>query len=119
MNLKVKDVDKVRGHNFFAPESVLENIPKLYETDGITEKKSYIHYFVGDWDWHILELDPETQEAFALVFSTYEPNGEFGYVNLNELALVRAGLYKQPVERDLHFTPCILPTLRGVTGYES
>ena len=110
MQMNLKDIDKQRGHKFFASES---GIPKLYETDGLADKVAHIHYFIGDWDWYILELDTETQQAFGLVYSMYtDAQGELGYVDLQELSAVRAGLYKQPVERDLHWKPTNISEIR-------
>ena len=105
----IADADNSRGHKFLPSTK----IPKLLGTEDVTDKTAYIHYFIGDWDWYILELNPETQEAFGLVFSMYtDAQGELGYVNLEELALVRAGLYKQPVERDVHWEPTRISEIR-------
>lgn len=82
-------------------ESILENMPKTYETCGEhDEAVAYIHYSHGDWHWYVTEMDVDTdgegqQQAFGLVcgFET-----ELGYVDIPEL--LEAG-----VEFDLRWAP--------------
>lgn len=109
----VAATDRRRGHRFAPPKRVLAKIPALYATDGIGsgEKVVHVHYFVGGWDWYVVELDPETWEAYALVTSpAVGPRGEWGYVDLADLALVRSGAtlngvpFRQPIERDCFWT---------------
>ena len=116
----IKIVDRRRGHRFFPPRSL--KIPKLYETENTPApyKQIYVHYFIGNLDWYILEYSSETGEAFCLRCTDdqegYGPGrkGRLGYVDLRELAVRRItgeietplGKIKieQPVERDLNWT---------------
>jgi hypothetical protein len=105
---QVKATDYRRGHRFQPPASDLRKIPGIGGCrDGIVR----LHYFVGGWDWYITELDPATFEAYGLVTSPFCPHGEWGYIDLAELALVQAGAtvngipFSQPVERDCWWSP--------------
>jgi hypothetical protein len=93
-----------RGHAFVT-KTLLRTIPALYATEHtpLAEKTIHAHYFVGQCDWYIGELDPTTGDAFG-----YCDLGmgfpEWGYVNLRELeqTVVNGWLV---VERDLDFEP--------------
>lgn len=103
-------VDRRRGHRFAPPKATLAKVPALYEVEHERDPLVRLHYFVGSWDWYVTELDPETWRAFGLVTSPACPHGEWGYIDLAELALVHAGAtlnghpFRQPVERDCHWT---------------
>lgn len=107
-----------RGHDFYPPAEALGAIPATSATDGVRagDKLAHLHYFAGDWDWYVLELDPDSREAFTFVTSPMCPEGELGYSDLNELeAMVArvpvringevAGNAPLVVERDLDWTP--------------
>lgn len=96
-----------RGHAFYPPKST--RIPMLGATEGKGDAALVrAHYFVGGWDWYVLELDRETGDAFGLVkgFET-----EYGYFNLPELEGVLAG-GMFPVERDCYWDAVPVGTLR-------
>ena len=41
--------------------------------------------FIGSFTWYILEYDRNTNQFFAFVVSHLVPEGEYGYVSLDEL----------------------------------
>ena len=88
-----------RGHDFYAG---VDGIPPLYATvDTPAENKTiYAHYFAGNADWWLAELDPDTMKAFGYCKIQ---EGEWGYVSLPELEAVVAGPLSAVVERDLHW----------------
>lgn len=87
------------------PESLAKTIPALYVTENLDEdrKQVWAHFFVGGWDWYVLEYDPEERRCFGLV-SGHEV--ELGYFTIDELEEV--GI----VERDLYWTPVYLASVR-------
>jgi hypothetical protein len=93
-----------RRHKFFSP-TVLARIPRLRGTldTPLAEIVIYLHYFVGNSDWYVAELDPATGLAFG-----YADLGmgtpDWGYFDLVELEkTVVNGLFV--IERELQFTP--------------
>nr|WP_306816143.1 helicase-related protein [Clostridium tepidum] len=73
-------------------EEILENVPKLGETEEIsaadkTVHAAYIIPFRSNWTWYLTEYDPETEDAYGLV-AGLEP--EWGYFNLKELREIGA-----------------------------
>ena len=97
----------LRGYTFLPEGEELERIPALYETERIAfeDKTIHLHYFIGACDWYIAELNPDTLLAFGFANLGDDQSAEWGYVDLDELAGIQAGPLRQPVERDLHFTP--------------
>lgn len=91
-----------RGHTF-VPKSLIRDTPRLYATESVecAGKTVVAHYFVGGCDWYLVELDPETGDAFGYADLGC---GEWGYFNLVELekTVVHGWLV---VERDLDFRP--------------
>lgn len=83
-------------------ETVLENMPKTYETGGEGDEAiAYIHYRHGDWHWYITELDLDTDgegqlQAFGLVCGFER---ELGYIHIPELLSVgtRFDWYWKPI----------------------
>jgi hypothetical protein len=98
--LEVEINKRRRGHRFRPPVADLRRVPALGATEGTPDPVVRLHYFTGSWDWYVLELDPETGQAFGLV-DGFER--ELGYFDLNELEAVSRGL--TIVERDLYWTP--------------
>lgn len=118
----VAAMDRRRGHRFQPPRSVLGKVPQLLTTDGQgLEAVVHVHYFLGGWDWWVTELDPATLEAFGFVRSPMCPDGEWGTVDLLELATTDAPVrmrgpggavaFRQPVERDCYWQPRTLATV--------
>ncbi len=89
----------------------IKTMPRTYEQDGKGKQAiAYLHYFRGNADWYITELDKGSDEdktqsqAFGQADLGY--GAEMGYISIVEL--VGTG-----VELDLHFTP---KTLAEVTA---
>lgn len=86
--------------------------PRVYEQDGKGDEAIvYLHYFLGNMDWHITELD--TDESFnpdgpvrplsseqiqAFGFANLGYGGELGYISIAEIISCGA-------ELDLYWTP--------------
>ena len=74
------------------PAEILEAVPRLYQTDGISGADKVIHAayiipFRSTWTWYLTEYDPETKDGFGLVLGD---EAEWGYFNLNELQELQA-----------------------------
>jgi N12 class adenine-specific DNA methylase len=95
---------------------ILQTMPRTYQTDGQGDSAiAYLHYFTGNADWYITELDsdPDGQgqvQAFGLAdLGMGFP--ELGYINIKEL--VQAG-----AELDYHFAPRSLRELQAERGVD-
>jgi hypothetical protein len=94
-----------RGHRFYPIWT--DEVPALRSTEGQDDPMVRAHYFVGSWDWYVVEWDPETGEAFGFVKGLDE---ELGYFSLVEMeATLARGLF--PIERDLYWDPVPLSTI--------
>jgi len=91
----------------------VNTMPKTYDTEDVTDPKAYLHYFMGGWDWYIIERDmyAEQNQAFGLVKSPYTPSGELGYISIPEILGVNA-------ELDYYYTPQTLSQLKGANDNE-
>ena len=80
--------------------------PRFYATDGKKESERivYAHFFnvFNNWDWYLLEYNPETKEGYGLV-KGWET--EYGYFNIPELE-------EAHTERDRNFKPELLSVIR-------
>ncbi len=92
------------------PASVRATLPPLYGQEGTPDPTVYARFFTPDsnWTWLATEFDPEEGRFFGLV-DGFE--SELGYFLLEELETSRGPLGLS-IERDLHFTPAPLSTLR-------
>lgn len=91
-----------RGHDFYPSAELAAKIPRIYETDGQADQAVvHLHYFVGNCDWYITEVDP-TGEAYG--WADIGMGGEFGYVWLPELESLLVHGWAV-VERDCYWTP--------------
>ncbi|MES2215067.1 MAG: hypothetical protein V4485_03495 [Pseudomonadota bacterium] len=91
-------IDRLKG--------IIENMPKSYETDNIkqADKIVYLHYFVGNSDWYIVEKDAEPEQIQAYGYAILNgdtQNAEMGYINISELRKIT----KWPFNLDFFFTP--------------
>ena len=86
------------------------SLPPLYGQEGTPDPIVYARFFTPDssWTWLATEFDPEEGRFFGLV-DGFE--SELGYFLLQELETSRGPLGLS-IERDLHFTPAPLSTLR-------
>lgn len=82
-------------------------MPETYQTKDQEDPIAYLHFFTGSWDWWITEKDvePEQIQAFGFVKSELCPDGEWGYVNLEEIT-------KEGAELDLYFSPAPVSKFR-------
>lgn len=104
-----------RGHRFYPPKAVQRKIPALYGTEQVPtgEKVAHVHYFTPSRDIYVVELDPATGRALALVAEggLYE----WGYVSLPEMEAVNVRVPNFPfgviVERDCYWTPVLVASL--------
>jgi hypothetical protein len=86
-------------------ENTLKTMPKTYEQDGKGENSIvYLHYFLGDFDWFIIERDvePVQLQAFGLADMFY---AELGSINITEI-IQNGG------ELDLNWKPKTLAEVR-------
>ena len=86
-------------------KEIERKVPRLYEQDGKGDDAIiYAHYFScwSNWDWYMLEYDPDTGEAFGIVkgFET-----EYGYFSLREFEEMNRGRGIEIVERDIYWEP--------------
>lgn len=77
--------------------NIVARIPKLYGQDGIKDKMVYLHYFYGDQDWFVTELDKSTGECFGYADLGY--GAELGYMSIPEF------VSNGKVELDFYFEP--------------
>jgi len=106
-------------------KEVRDALPPLYSQDGKgKEAKVVVKFFTptSSFTWFVTEASAVTPEGeylplkeaegkevedtilFGFVTSSLCPEGEFGYISLNELTTVKGPL-GLGVERDLHFRP--------------
>ena len=82
------------------PNEIKEKIPKLYDTENISDPIVHVKLFLDGWTWYITELSIDDDICFGYVVSPYE--NELGYFSLEELKSLRGRLGTW-VERDLYF----------------
>lgn len=122
---KAKDypwnVKTLAGQRLITQE-ILEALPEPYSTaeQDITELKVYAHFFIGSWDWYLVEIsDLENGIFFGYVNDRADDTrSEFGSQSIQELAEMVIGvpvygeggkmLGKAPlsVERDIFWETC-------------
>ena len=93
------------------PQTLLSDIPDLYETEGQTNPLCYVKLFMPDshWTWYIIEFSKSDRDTCYGYVHGFED--ELGYFTLTELESVHGALGLS-VERDLSFTPTLLSTLQ-------
>lgn len=81
-------------------------LPPLYATNNDPDPIVHIKLFTPDssFTWYLLEYSPELGIVYVYVTSYMCPEGEHGYVSLEEMQELRGPL-NLPIERDLHFDP--------------
>ena len=89
-------------------KEIEKKLPKLYSQENVKDPICQVKYFTPDssFTWYITEGEKKGDDwlFFGKTISSFEPEGELGYVSLNELKSVRGPL-GLPVERDMWFTP--------------
>jgi hypothetical protein len=101
----------------FAPQAVLAQLPALYSTENVelADKQLIAKWFdpYGSMRLYAAEIDPATGECFGYVSTAH--GSEWTYFSLPDLADERIDLFGcvvPRIERDVHFTPTNLATLR-------
>jgi hypothetical protein len=94
------------------PQELQQTIPKLYETEDITDPICYVHLFRPDanWSWFITEISIDSDICFGYVISPF-CDGELGYISLEELKGIKGSL-GIGVERDVNFMPTPLSLIK-------
>jgi len=87
-----------------------DKLPAIGQTAGDRNAMARVKLFdpCGSWTWYVSEHNPGTGECFGLV-DGFEK--ELGYFDLSELQEWRGKGLGLPLERDLHFKPCLLTSL--------
>jgi hypothetical protein len=68
-------------------KKILDNIPRLYETEEIplADKIIHMHFFIGGCDWFVAEFDSEDLIFWGFVNLNDVQNAEWGYFGLQDL----------------------------------
>jgi hypothetical protein len=74
------------------------SVPKLYGSASIQDKMIYLHYFNGNQDWHIVEYDRNSGEAYGYANLGY--GAELGYMSIPEIV-------DSTVQLDFYFEPTL------------
>lgn len=86
------------------PKSLEKKIPPLYAQEKKGDNAiAYLKLFLCSFTWYITEYDPENRLAFGKTYSHMCPEGELGYISLDEIARVLS--MGMAVERDRYFEP--------------
>jgi Protein of unknown function (DUF2958) len=99
--------DALRGHSLMPPPTTLAKVPPLYGTErvAVANKMVRLHYFIGNCNWWIVELDPKEGLAFGYANLGNDDDAEWGYVDLGELSEICLDRGLAVVQRDLHWIP--------------
>jgi hypothetical protein len=86
------------------PQTLLSDIPDLYETEEQTNPLCHVKLFTpdSDWNWYIIEFSKSDRNTCYGYVQGLE--SELGYFTLEELESVHGPL-GLAVERDLSFLP--------------
>ena len=93
------------------PQTLLSDIPDLYATEDQKDPLCYVKLFTPDsnWIWYIIEFSKADRDTCYGYVQGLE--SELGYFTLGELEKVHGAL-GLAVERDLHFSPTSLATIK-------
>ena len=91
------------------PKELLNQIPKLYETEDEIDPIAYVKLFINGWTWYISEFSIDKNICFGYVISSF--GAELGYFSLDEIKGIR-GTLGIAVERDLEFKPTKLSIIK-------
>ena len=92
-------------------QTLLSDIPDLYATENLKDPLCCVKLFTPDsnWSWYIIEFSKADRDTCYGYVQGLE--SELGYFTLSELEKVHGAL-GLAVERDLHFTPTLLSTIK-------
>ena len=92
------------------PKELLNQIPKLYETEDEIDPIAYVKLFIIDgWTWYITEFSIDKNICFGYVISPF--GAELGYFSLEEIKSIK-GTLGIGVKRDLEFEPIRLSVIK-------
>jgi len=94
------------------PQTLLSDIPDLYETENTLDPICHVKLFTPDsnFTWYIIEFSKaDVSTCFGFVQGL---DSELGYFTLEELESVHGSLGLS-VERDLSFTPTPFSKIKG------
>ena len=88
-------------------KEIEKKLPKLYSQENIKDPICNLKFFTPDssFTWYIIEGEKQEDGDwlfFGKTISSMCPEGELGYISLNELESVRGPL-GLPIERDIFF----------------
>ncbi len=80
---------------------VLCNVPKLYETEGVSlkDKIIYLHFFLEGSDWYAAEFDGDDLFFGFVILNGNWENAEWGYFSFKELVAIK--FHEFETDRDL------------------
>lgn len=98
------------------PESILENIPDLYETERSINPICHVKLFTPTsiFSWFIIEISKEDYDTCYGFVKGFE--SELGYFSLKEIKSLKGNL-GVGVERDTSFTQTSLGIIRKETQF--
>ena len=91
------------------PKDLLNQIPKLYETEEQNDPIAFVKLLLDGWTWYITEISIDEDIAFGYVVSPFE--SELGYFSLQEIESIKGSL-GLGVERDIYFKPIKLSIIK-------
>ena len=85
-------------------DKIKATLPKLYATDGITDKTVVCKFFdpCGSWTWYVVEGEEQEDGDWTFFGLVEGSETEWGYFTLNELQSV-IGPLGLGIERDIYF----------------
>lgn len=94
-----------------------QSLPPLYAQEHCKDPVVHIKFFTPDanWTWYATE-GSEKEGDFIFFGYVIGLESEWGYFALSELEAARGPL-GLAVERDLHFTPTPVGTIREIIGH--
>ncbi|MFK5936930.1 MAG: DUF2958 domain-containing protein [Sulfurimonas sp.] len=95
------------------PQTLLSDIPDLYETENQLDPIAHVKFFTPDscFSWYVIELSKsDVNTCFGYVVGL---ESELGYFTLAELEAIHGPLGLS-VERDLSFKPTPFSVLKGL-----
>ena len=99
------------------PQTLLSDIPGLYDTEGQTNPLCYVKLFTPDsnWTWYIIEFSKADRSTCYGYVQGLE--SELGYFTLEELESIHGPLGLD-IERDLSFKPTLLSTIKELSNVQ-
>jgi Protein of unknown function (DUF2958) len=91
-------------------KALAKRLPALHSQESVADPTVHGKFFdpTGGATWYLLEYD---QDDALFTYVTGLGFDELGYTSLAELSSIQ-GRFGLHMEHDLHFTPCLLSTIR-------